>query len=386
MQRIITLIIGLICVGTAQAAPHFSLITFYPGREVYQLEGHTGLRLQDPETGVDQIFNWGVFDFNAPNFLYRFVKGETDYMLGVEPAEWVLPHYVNDGRKVVEQDLDLDSAQSAALLRAVMHNLEYERVYRYNYVLDNCATRPLRLIENSLGDGVTLKLGTPTMPDEETFRKRMRYYHRNYPWYQFGIDLALGNGIDKPITPEMCAFAPVDLEMMLQTATIGPSGRSLVKATRVLNESGDATLGATPWYLTPMAVAVVVLLLSCLVLCATIKGHRRILCNVFCTLLFTLAGIDGLVMTFLVFISEHEATSPNWLLLWLNPLWLVTAVIVWMRQRRRTVMLRYLQCLLVVVCALLGICGVQSYNAAFYPFMLATVLCAWPVGYSLRKG
>lgn len=380
MHRIITLIIGLLCVCATHAAPHFSLITFYPGEEVYQLEGHTGLRLQDPEAGIDRIFNWGVFDFNAPNFLYRFVKGETDYILGVEPTEYVLPHYAIAGRKVVEQDLDLDSAQSAALLQAVMHNLEYERVYRYNYVLDNCATRPLRLIENSLGDGVTLKLGAPVNPEDNTFRKIMRRYHRKYPWYQFGIDLALGSGIDKPITPEMSAFAPADLEVMLQGATTGANNKPLVKATRVLYESGDATLPATPWYLTPMTVAVVVLLVSGLVLWASTKGRWRVLCNTFRTILFTLAGIDGLVTTFLVFVSEHEATSPNWLLLWLNPLWFVTVVTVWMRPRRWATRLRYLQCLLIVVCALLGIFGVQSYNPAFYPLMLATLLATLPGG------
>lgn len=373
------------CAAAVEAAPHFSLITFYPGEEVYQLEGHTGLRLQDPEAGIDQIFNWGVFDFNSPNFLYRFVKGETDYMVGVEPTQWVLPHYVATGRKIVEQELDLDSVQNAALLQAVMYNLEYERVYRYNYVLDNCATRPLVHIQKALGDGESLSLSPPTHPQDNTFRKIMRRYHHNYPWYQFGIDLALGSGIDKPITPEMSAFAPVELEAMLQDAIITSSGKPLVKATNVLYEGGDATLPATPWYITPMAVAVYVLLLSALAVWGTIKKRCLIMCNIWRSLLFTVAGIDGLVTMFLVFISVHEATSPNWLLFWLNPLWFVTAVVVWMRPRRWTTILRYLQCSLVLICTLPGICGVQCYNPAFYPLMLATVLCAWPGPYSLRK-
>ena len=59
--------------------PEVSLITCAPGKEIYQLEGHSALRIKRPGS-YDVAVNWGVFDFNAPNFVYRFVKGETDYI------------------------------------------------------------------------------------------------------------------------------------------------------------------------------------------------------------------------------------------------------------------------------------------------------------------
>ena len=31
----------------------------------------------------DWVFNYGMFSCNTPRFIYRFVKGETDYELGV---------------------------------------------------------------------------------------------------------------------------------------------------------------------------------------------------------------------------------------------------------------------------------------------------------------
>lgn len=67
------------------AALRVSLLTCAPGREVYQLEGHTALRLIETPDSITQndydiVVNWGVFDFTTPNFVYRFVKGATDYM------------------------------------------------------------------------------------------------------------------------------------------------------------------------------------------------------------------------------------------------------------------------------------------------------------------
>lgn len=54
-----------------------SLLTAYPGADIYQLEGHTALRIRHPQRG-DYVVNWGLFDFDSPGFVYRFVKGETD--------------------------------------------------------------------------------------------------------------------------------------------------------------------------------------------------------------------------------------------------------------------------------------------------------------------
>ena len=41
------------------------------------------LRIYDPKQNIDYIFNYGIFDFSKPNFIYRFAAGETDYKLGV---------------------------------------------------------------------------------------------------------------------------------------------------------------------------------------------------------------------------------------------------------------------------------------------------------------
>ena len=68
-----------------QDSIRFSLLTCAPGSEIYALFGHTALRYQNFSDQTDLVFNYGMFSFNTPHFVFRFVKGETDYQLGITP-------------------------------------------------------------------------------------------------------------------------------------------------------------------------------------------------------------------------------------------------------------------------------------------------------------
>lgn len=65
--------------------------------------------------------------------------------------------------------------------------------------------------------------------------------------------------------------------------------------------------------------------------------RRRSLSRWFDALLFGVYGLLGCLLTFLIFVSSHEATSPNFLYLWLNPLCLFAAVGTWIKCCQRAV-------------------------------------------------
>lgn len=360
-----------------------SLITCWPGSEVYELCGHEALRVRGTISGlaVDSVWNYGVFDFNEPHFVYRFVKGETDYMLAGYPFAWFLPEYQQTGRRVLEQDLNLTQEEALKLVKRLQNEGRPEnRTYRYNYVKDNCATRIIDRIDEVTGKPVvypdTVKYGT--------FRKEMRSYHKNYPWYQFGIDLALGSGIDMPIKGREEMFVPVEMAEKAADAHF-PDGRPLVRESRVLNQGiGDASLPPTPWYLTPVAVGWLAFILVLGISAWMIK--RRKIAKAVYSLWFAICGLTGCLIAFLVFKSQHEATSPNVLLLWLNPLQLLLAVTVWSRRMR---LLSYIVAYYnVIACGLLLIVWQfqrQSGNAAFFPLMGATLLLAAVFAYVAPK-
>lgn len=339
-----------------------SLITCYPGPEVYELCGHEALRIRTATT--DSVWNYGVFDFNAPGFVVRYVKGETDYMLAGYPFAWFMPEYERRGSRVVEQELNLTQAEAMRLREIVRTKaLPANRTYRYNYVLDNCATRIVANVDSALG--------TPALyPDSlrfPTFREAMRYYHRNYPWYQFGIDLALGPGIDRRITPREEMFAPIRM-LPLAAGAKRPDGRPLVKAERVLLDGGDAGEGPTPWWAGPLFWSWVAFAACVSVAVADIR-RRRLLRPVYCVW-FALTGLAGCLLTFLVFVSVHEATSPNLLIWWLNPLGLLLAAGLWWRKLSRAEGVLMVVNVLSVACLLLAWpFGAQSANPAFFPLM-----------------
>ena len=84
-----------------------SLLTCAPGSEIYALFGHSAIRYENPDQKEDWVFNYGMFNFREPNFVMRFVKGETDYQLGVIPFAYFEAEYAMRGSSVYQQVLNL---------------------------------------------------------------------------------------------------------------------------------------------------------------------------------------------------------------------------------------------------------------------------------------
>lgn len=90
-----------------------SLMTSAPYEaEVFTVYGHAALRIKDPILKIDYIFNYGIFSFNKPNFIYRFTKGETDYQLGVANYQDYIIEYQMRGSDVTEQILNLTQSEN----------------------------------------------------------------------------------------------------------------------------------------------------------------------------------------------------------------------------------------------------------------------------------
>ncbi|MCM1369082.1 MAG: DUF4105 domain-containing protein [Candidatus Amulumruptor caecigallinarius] len=357
-----------------------SLVTCWPGADVYALCGHEAVRVRS--ASMDSVWNYGTFDFNQPHFLYRFVKGETDYKLTAIPYSLFMPEYLIERRRVVEQELNLTQDEAWKMLARLRHRaLPENATYRYNYVKDNCATRIIDDIDRSTDSEVIY----PDTVKYDTFRNAMRAYHKDYPWYQFGIDVALGSGIDYQLKGRDEMFVP--LEMMEKAAGAHLSdGRQLVSATRVLNEGdADATLGPTHWSRTPIVVCSVFFVIA--TIASLLQLKRKKIFRPLYSVWFFICGAAGVVVTFLVTISVHEATSPNILILWLNPLQLILAIGVWWPKKLRYVNLAIAYYDVIVTGILLIIWPFQnqSGNIAIFPLMGATLALALAYAIILTK-
>ena len=99
-----------------------SLLTCAHGDEIYSYFGHTAVRINDAKLGIDYVFNYGLFSFDSPNFAWRFMKGETDYMIGGERMPSFLNSYVEEQRSVYEQVLNISQSEKQTLFDALVEN------------------------------------------------------------------------------------------------------------------------------------------------------------------------------------------------------------------------------------------------------------------------
>ena len=385
-----TVLCALCATGTLDAAPelprdihpeaqglqeedsvHVSLVTFYPGSEPHNIWGHSEIRVtQGP---VDLYFNYGVFDFQAPAFMWRFMLGKTDYLCQPVPRAYATLGMEN--RRMVEQELNLPQDRAIMMRDFLWNNAQPEnRTYRYKFLSDNCSTRPRDIIEMAAGEG----LQYPAMDDTTvTYRDILAHYCRNYAWEKFGIDLVLGWDIDTVLDQRATMFIPMILMDAVAGATITSDGETipLVKATTVpIDKSTEGNVRPpTPWYISPLTVALLVLALTLFISCR--DWRCRDVSRWFDTLLFTIGGLAGCILFFLVFFSTHEATSPNINIVWLHPLLLLLAVLPWFKKTRTAS--RWLHALNALIVALLMLAWPwqpQVGNIAFFPLMTALVM------------
>lgn len=311
-----------------------SILTAAPSNdEVYTLYGHTAIRVIDTLYKLDVVFNYGIFDFSKPNFVYRFTKGETDYKLAAYNFSHYIIEYQMRGSEVTEQVLNLTPEEIDKIWNALITNAQPENaVYRYNFFFDNCATRPVAIVEEQVNGEV--KYNDPPKP--QTFRDLINYCTRSNPWLTFGCDLALGSPTDRVATPHEMMFLPVYLKDEFEKATIvNPDGseRKLVKSTtRIAEEVTNGDQGNKEWF-TPMFCSILIFLL---VLFTTyIEWKKKTYFRLVDCTLFLLAGVAGTVLFFLCFISTHPCIWPNWSIVWLQPFDLVAVILFAVKKFRK---------------------------------------------------
>lgn len=353
--------------------PRFSLLSCSPGDEAYSLFGHTALRYCDEARQVDVVYNYGYFSFDAPNFAWRFILGQTDYLVASVPYRIFIQEYVERGSSVVEQVLGLNPLQVERLRRALEVNcLPANRVYRYNYFYKNCTTMARDMFVNALGDGYSLVYGNE--PRQMTLRQALASYTHTHPWYSFGIDLLMGSDVDKATTREELQFAPLNLMDDLATADIVDAGGNVipaVNATAVLVHENKPVPARNN--LTPFNVALLLLLLTFVAMLCELRSKRSFWG--LDVMLMLLQGLSGALLLFMGLCSEHPAVDANYTILILNPLALLLLPFMLYRiLKHRSLAVAWVQVAFVVLFFLSGIIGLQHYPAPLYFFAVAILV------------
>ncbi len=338
------------------------LLTCSPHNEVYSLYGHTAIHYHDLRTDRHWVFNYGVFDFKKPHFVWRFIMGKTDYMLECTGSfnRWC-DYYRKWGSQVEEQILDLTPNEKLQLQRALAKNLE-DPVYRYNFFYDNCSTRPRNIIEKCLEGTVSYKPRPDC--DDLTFRQMIHQCTEGHPWASFGNDLLLGLKADQKTTQRERQFLPSYLSWDFDHATVSrhDGSRPLVLR-KVTHVPLGTQLPQSEFPLSPLACTLLLLGVSAAI--AIYEWKKKTTLAWWDALLMLVSGLAGCILL-LMFFSEHPTTSTNLQILVLNPLALVfiPSVI----RRRKTYWFHLNE---VLLCAFLVGYNFQRYDTS----MLIVALC-----------
>ncbi len=317
----------LICILLAWAADgqsltlspqaEISVITCGPGQdELYVAFGHSAIRVFDPAQGIDYAFNYGVFDFNQPNFYLNYTKGLLLFKLGVYAYPDFVNSYVYYNRSVTEQVLNLSVAQKQAVFNYLEWNaLPENETYRYDYFYNNCATKIRDVFTRILGDSI--RFDESFVTTSYTIRQLTDLCLTHQPWGDLGIDICLGLPMDKQAAPLEYMFLPDYVLAFMDHATIMRNGepQPLVKQKIPVFTSAPRDIPKAPIH--PLAAFGVFALLT---LGLTVYDIRRKKLSLWLdTLLFGATGLIGALLLLLWLATDHEAASKNFNLLWALP-------------------------------------------------------------------
>ncbi|MBL6445000.1 DUF4105 domain-containing protein [Fulvivirga sp. 29W222] len=298
--------------------------------ELYSAFGHSAIRVKDHTNGYDILYNYGVFDFDQPNFYLNFARGHLNYKLGVTEYRRFRDYYIYYNRYIHEQVLNLSHKQKQKLFDFLQWNaLPENQYYLYDYFYDNCATRVRDALVKTFEDSIQFDgsyIGT-----NYSIRELTDLYLKQQPWGDIGIDVCLGLPMDKVATPYEYMFLPDYIESGFNHATITRNGKKLplVKKTIVTYDSTPEQDQAST--ITPFIIMAILLIIGVII---TYFGYKKNKLYVgFDVLLFSSTGLIGWLLLLLWLATDHNAAARNLNLLWAVPFHFPIALLLFMRKK-----------------------------------------------------
>lgn len=328
-----------------------SVLTYEAGNELYTIFGHTALRIQDSALHIDNVYNFGTFDFSSPFFYIRFFGGKLDYFLTIIDYKSFVQHSILEQRTIYEQTIDLTHTERDYMFYRLneIYNSK-ERFYKYDFFYDNCATRIRDLIEEVNRGKIHYDSSNYCC---KTFRELLNpYISKNY-WIDFGINIALGREADKIAKSSDFMFLPDFIFRILDDS------QQILKTETIIDLSNKQD--KINIFSIPLLIAIIVVILLLLG-----ANKTRNLTFYAYNSLFVLIGVFILLLSLL---SDNSAFRENYNVFWTLP---ALFVLLTKKRVRRVIEIVFIVGLLVIL-----IFGRQLYPGfswTFIPWILIMIL------------
>ncbi len=355
---------------TLSESAAISVLTMGPGTNLNDSFGHSAFRISDTNQNIDVVYNYGVYNFDTPNFYLKFVKGQLMYQLDRTDFSLFYQHYSDQDRWIKEQVLNLTLKEKQELFDFLQKNyLPENRKYIYDFFFENCATRIRDVLAGVLKN--KLVFDKNFVSKTHTFRQLIQKNVHWNSWGSFGMDLAIGAVVDRNASNWEHQFLPEYIFKALEKGQIkrGLGATDLVKKTSILNKKTakekSETLLMSPFF--------IISLLAFIILGVTFKDYQNNSRSRWMDGgLYALTGIIGVFLLLLWFATDHFATQNNYNLLWAVPLSLFFVIEIAKRNPKYWLK-KYImfQILMLLLLSIHWITGVQSYPVALLPLLIA---------------
>lgn len=293
-----------------------SLITCGPGNELYSVFGHTGIRVADPATGMDVVYNYGMFNFDTPNFYLKFVKGDLQYYAAISSYADFVYTYQFYNRDVLEQKLNLTQQQKQQIADKLATDIISDsKYYTYKYFERNCTT----MVADIINARLPVKISSKNEDEGKTYRKIVVERLHNSFYENLGISLMFGHKTDTALHNE---FLPIQLLQGIENTKLA-SGTPLSGPVQTVYKS-TAEPKTSIWNNIYTFIA------ACLILMVASDNIvvRRSLYAIF--------GLLGIVFCVVGLYSYHAEISQNYNALLVNPLMLVLLYFSFSKNKKAT--------------------------------------------------
>ncbi|TAM11855.1 MAG: DUF4105 domain-containing protein [Nevskiaceae bacterium] len=318
-----------------------SLITFGPGNVYWERFGHNALLIENRDTGAAIAYNYGIFDFSQKNFFLNFARGYMQYRIAADRWSDDLAWYLQTGRSITQQRLNLSPAQSLELARFLQWNARPENAsYRYDYFLSNCSTRVRDALDRVLGGALERQLAARPAALGHTWRFDAVRALSPDTALAMAMDIALGPRADRPLNLWQESFLPDELSRALTTVQVtDTSGQTtpLVAETRVLSPGRITPLPKQPpnWLPPLLGTGLGLALILLALRAARAARMARIVFATLATGLSLGFGLLGIGHLLIWAATQHWAGWANENLLFFNPLCLLL-IPAWLAAGRRS--------------------------------------------------
>ena len=358
---------------TLSETAELSILTMGPGDDLNDSFGHSAFRVKDTTQNIDVVYNYGVYDFNTPNFYLKFAQGKLLYNLDRNNFTPFYNYYSKQNRWIKEQVLNLNPSEKKDLFNFLQNNFKPEnRTYKYDFFFDNCATKIRDVMATVLKEKISYQDGFES--NSYTFRELIQKNVDWNTWGSFGMDIAIGAVVDRKATYWEYQFLPEYVFKATDKAKLnrGQEDISLVKKTINLfinsPEENKSNFFTSPLFIMG--------LLAFIILGITYKDFKNKIRSRWLDIsIYSITGIIGVLLLLLWFATDHYTTHNNYNLLWAFPLSLFFVLAI-SKKNPKPWLKRYVffQILMLTLLCIHWITGVQVFTYGLIPLLIALLV------------